>query len=445
MAVRMIRWNDCSAEEKKRILRRSEEDISEIMPIVQEIVEDVRARGDQALCELTARFDFPGSRPENLWVDEREIRDSDHLVSAPVRDAISYAIENVRRFHEAQKPHESFVHVRPGIIAVERWSAIDSVALYVPRGRGSFPSMLYMLAVPAVIAGVSRIVVCTPPDANGSIDPACLYAAKLCGITHILRSGGAQAVAALALGTERIAKVDKIIGPGSRYVAAAKRLLSDAADMGLPAGPSESMLLADEHADPVLVALDLMIEAEHGADSSAILVTPSIDLAQKVKSELERRIPSVPGKRREYLETVFAGYGGIIITDTIGAALELVNEYAPEHLQIQSDDAWSLSAQIRHAGEILIGTRTPFSAANYTTGPNAVLPTGGKARTFGSVSVRDFMHPLSVIQVSDEGYRELSSHAVALADYEGFYTHAQAFRNRNESGNKPIDQSGAKA
>lgn len=433
MAVTIYKWNDTEASRKAKILKRSETDISSLISLVAPIVEDVKNRGDAALCAWTAKFDYPGSVPETLWASEADFDQAEALISQDVKDALAYAIQNVRTFHEMQKPGSmELVQVRPGIMAAEKWVSIDSVALYVPHGKGSFPSMLYMLAIPAIIAGVKDIVICTPPESSGSIDAACLVCARMLGLGRVLRAGGSQAIAALAYGTAQVRPVDKIIGPSSGFVAAAKRLVADIVDPGLPAGPSESIVLADKDANPATVALDLLVEAEHGPDSSAILVTPSMDLALKVQKELEVRIASIPGQRQHFVHEVFSNYGGIIVTESMEEACEWVNTFAPEHLNIQSSDPWALSASIRHAGEILLGSRTPFSAANYCTGPNAVLPTGGKARTYGAVSVRDFMHAVSLIEASPSGYRELKGPTVTLAEYEGFYTHAHAFLDRPE-------------
>lgn len=433
MAVTIYTWNSTEAAQKAKILKRSETDISDIINIVGPIVNDVRVRGDEALCAWTAKFDYPGSCPETLWASDADFEEAERLVKPEVKKALAYAINNVKTFHEMQKPRAmELIQVRPGIMAAEKWVSIDKVALYVPHGKGSFPSMLYMLAIPAIIAGVKDIIICTPPERSGSIDAACLVTARMLGLTRVLRAGGSQAIAALAYGTKQVPAVDKIVGPSSGFVAAAKRLVADVVDPGLPAGPSESIVLADESAQPANVALDLLVEAEHGPDSSALLVTPSMALAEAVKKELETRIALIPGQRRDFVNEVFSNYGGIVVTETMEEACEWVNTFAPEHLNIQSRDPWALSARIRHAGEILLGSRTPFSAANYCTGPNAVLPTGGKARTYGAVSVRDFMHTVSIIEASPEGYQELRDPTVALAEYEGFYTHAHAFLDRTE-------------
>jgi histidinol dehydrogenase len=276
--------------------------------------------------------------------------------------------------------------------------------------------------------------VVTPPNPDGSLDAACLFAAKFLGLTEVYRVGGAQAIAALTYGTDSVPRVCKIVGPGSRYVAAAKQLLSGLVDTGLPAGPSESIVLADGSADPRLVVLDLLIEAEHGSDSSALLVTHDRTLADAVAALLPEVIAGLPEPRRTYAADVFSGYGGIVLTDTFAEAAEIVNDFAPEHLQIQTRDPFDTLSLIRNAGEILLGPATPFSIANYAAGANAVLPTGGKAKSYSAVSVRDFIKYSSVVRVGPEGFGPMRDHVVALAEYEGFPAHAEALKKRNTEG-----------
>jgi histidinol dehydrogenase len=319
--------------------------------------------------------------------------------------------------------------IRPGVRAGERATPVPSVGLYVPRGRGSFPSSTYMMTVPAAVAGVPRIVVVSPPDAAGRCDPATLYTARLCGAHEIYRVG-VQAIAALAWGTESIRAVVKLLGPGSRYVTAAKRLLAGVVDTGLPAGPTESAIIADASADPVRVALDLLIEAEHGSDSQALLLTPSEALAAEVARLLPGFLAKLPEPRRTFAADTLAGYGGIVVTADLGEAAGIADEIAPEHLQIATADPLATLALVHHAGEILLGQDTPFSLANYAIGANAVLPTGGTAKAWSALSVRDFMKWTSVAWVTGDGYDALKDQAIVLADYEGFPAHALALRER---------------
>ena len=425
------KWKTMTKSEQERILRRSAQDIEDALKKIGPVIEAVRNEGDRAVIRYTVQFDGAAVESLPVRVSEEEFAAAEQILSDQVKSALRYSIDNVRRFHEYQRPHGQTLHeIRPGVFAGERPLPIDSAGLYVPRGRGSFPSMLYMLVVPAQVAGVPRIVVATPPARDGSVDPACLYAARLCGVASVYRMGGAQAVAALAYGTETVRPVAKIVGPGSVYVAAAKRLVSGTVDTGLPAGPSESVVLADGAADPGRTASDLLIEAEHGSDSSALLVTPSGKLAGDVADLLPGLIDALPEPRRQFTADVFSMYGGIILTETMEEAAELVNDIAPEHLQIQTNDPFDTLSLIRNAGEILLGENTPFSAANYSVGANAVLPTGGTARSFSAVSVRDFIKYSSVVYVTSGGLTELSPHVITLADYEGFAAHSNALKKR---------------
>jgi len=287
-----------------------------------------------------------------------------------------------------------------------------------------------MMAAPANVAGVPRIVLVTPPDKHGRCDPATLFAARLCGVQEMYRVGGVQALAALAYGTPSIRPVVKFLGPGSTYVTAAKRLLVSVVDVGLPAGPSESMILADRTADTRLVALDLIIEAEHGPDSQALLVTPSRECAEAVAALLPGLIAELPEPRSSYVTKVMENYGGIILARDMAEAVEIANAVAPEHLQIATADPLETLSLVRNAGEILLGQNTPFSLANYAIGANAVLPTGGKALTCSPLSVRDFMKYSAVARLTARGYDTLRDAAITLADYEGFAAHAKALRER---------------
>ncbi|MEX2442313.1 MAG: histidinol dehydrogenase [Alkalispirochaeta sp.] len=432
MTVHVYRWSEAKPEVRRRLLRRSQTDINDLLDTVQPIVERVRSEGDAALLELTAQFDHARIGELGIAVTPEEFSHAERSLDDPLRRALDYAIENVRTFHRSQVHlADHTVHVRPGIIATERVTPIDSVGLYVPSGRGSFPSMMYMLGVPAVLAGVQTIAVATPPRPDGTVDPAVLYAAAACGIDTVYRIGGAQAIGALAWGTETVPAVRKVVGPGSAYVAAAKRLVADVIDVGLPAGPSESIVVADEGADPWVVALDLMIEAEHGSDSAALLVTSSEKVAGAVRHHITALMEEVPEPRKTFLAEVFAAYGGIILTTDEHESIAFVNEFAPEHLLLHTRDPHATAAEIHNASEVLLGPHTAFSLANYATGPNAVLPTGGWAKTFSPVSVRDFQKASTVVEVTETGYAEMRDHVIRLADHEGFYTHAAALRERN--------------
>jgi len=423
-----------NASKRVRLLRRAELQIDELTERVRPIIQAVRERGDEALVEFTERFDRVQLSPDRLRVSHEEIGEAHQLLDSAVREAIEHAIRNVRTFHERQMPHDQWItEVEPGVMAGEKITPISSVGLYVPRGKGAFPSVMYMLATPASIAGVPRIVVCTPPGPDGTVDPASLVAADLCGVHEIYRIGGAQAIAALAYGTQAIGRVHKINGPGSGYVAAAKRLLYGTVDVGLPAGPSESITLADESADPELLARDLLIEGEHGPDSSSLLVTDSRPVAEAVMKLLPEKMAALPQWRQDFVNTVFEapeGTGGVVLAASMDEAIDFVNEYAPEHLEVQVREPFALLPKLRNAGEILIGHYTPYCIGNYCLGTNAVLPTGGFAHTFSCTTVFDFLKRTGIAYLTREGYASLSETTRRLAEFEGFPAHANAVTNR---------------
>lgn len=431
MTINTFKWSELTPEKRRFLFRRSGLDISQVEEAVQAIIDGVKNRGDAALREYTLAFDKVDLSRLPLELTPAEFDQAEQKIPQELKDALDFCIENTKMIHSQQKPEGmNLREIRPGVFAGERATPVDSAGIYIPWGRGSFPSMLYMCAVPAVIAGVPEIAVVTPPNPDGTVDPACLYAARRCGISRIFRVGGAQAVAALAYGTESVPRVLKLSGPGSMYVAAAKKLLQGVIDTGLPAGPSESLIIADEAADPHLLALDLMVEAEHGSDSAALLLCPSEKLAGKVAGEIRRLTEELPEPRKTFIKDVFSGYGGIIITEDLDEAAEIANTYAPEHLQIQTAEPFGLLGKIRNAGEILLGANVPFSAANYATGVNAVLPTGGAAKTWSAVSVRDFIKYNSVVYATREGLSLLAEPVKAVADYEGFATHGNAIKKR---------------
>lgn len=426
-----MRWRDLSAAERARLLARSGEDIAAVTPEVAEVIERVRREGDAALVEASRRYDGADLSALPLRVGEEEIDAAERGLSTALKRAITACAENVRQCHRTQLPGPmTLAQIQPGVYAGERSGPLSSVGLYVPRGRGSFPSSTYMMVVPASVAGVPRIVVVTPPDAAGRCDPATIWTARACGAHEIYRVGGVQALAALAWGTESIRPVVKLLGPGGRYVTAAKRLLYGVLDVGLPAGPSESAIIADSSADPRRLALDLLIEAEHGSDSQALLFTPSEKQAREVSEHVARMLAQLPEPRRTYARDTLGGYGGIVLVSDVEEAAEIANQLAPEHLQLATAEPLETLGLIANAAEVLLGQDTPFSLANYAIGVNAVLPTGGKARSWSPVSVRDFLKWSSVAYVTGRGYHKLADQALALADYEGFAAHALALRQR---------------
>ncbi len=434
LKINIYDWEKLDEGRREQLCRRVEASIPpEVIATVREVIAAVELEGDKAVIRYSERFDKTHLEGMPLRVTEEEFRQAEQSLAEDLKRAISFAVENVRRVHEEQRPGcLELCEVRPGVFAGERATPIPSVGLYVPRGRGSFPSVMYMQAVPAVIAGVKRIAAVSPADQEGGVDPACLYAARVCGIEEFYRVGGIQGIAALALGTRSIPKVDKILGPGSLYVAAAKRALSHRVDMGPPAGPSEAIVLADESADPRRAALDLITEAEHGSDSSAFLVTHDRALAGAVEGALPALLAELDPGRAAFVRDVLAGYGGIVITGGLEQSIDFVNRYAPEHLQIACREPFTLLGRIENAGEILLGQNSAFSMANYAAGCNNVIPTGGWARTASPLSVRAFLKSSSVVYVASEGVASLSDAVASLATYEGFSAHALAVRRRGQ-------------
>jgi len=409
-------------------LLRAEADLSSYLEKARRIVQAVKERGDASLLEFAKEFDKVFNPTFSLRVEPAELDAALNSVSSEVVDSIRYAAESIRRFHEFQRPEAfSLKEIRPGAFAGDRFIPIDAVACYVPRGKGSFPSVLLMTTIPARVAGVPRIVVITPPGPDGTVDPGTLVAARIVGIEDVYKCGGAQGVAAVAFGTETVPRCDKIVGPGSSWVVAAKRLLRDVIDPGLSAGPSECLILADDTADGRIAALDLTIESEHGPDSSAYLVTHSLEVAQAAAQALPRFWSEMGAQRAEFSQTVLCGpRGGILLVRDLATAIAFVNDYAPEHLEILTVDPMAILGRIRHAGEVLLGSYTPVTLGNFVLGPNAVLPTGRSARTSSALSVHDFVKRSSVGYVTAAGYAELAHHAEVLARYEGFEGHANA-------------------
>jgi len=429
--MNIYRLNELTEEKKNYILKRAEIDINEHMKLAAEIAEHIKKEGDKAVLEYTEKFDKVKLTAGTMKVTAEEIEQGYNRLDPETREAIEYAAKNIRAFHEKQLPEEMwFTNVDKGLMVGEKVTPIVDVCLYVPRGKGSFPSVLLMLGIPAVVAKVPKIVVVTPPNEEGSIDDTLLAAAKIIGITEIYKVGGIQAVAAVAFGTETIPKCHKIIGPGNAYATAAKRVLSNYIDAGLPAGPSESIILADEYADPEKVALDWMIEAEHGPDSAALLVTHSEELVNKVIPIVEKQLEKISPKRKEFVLTNFSTYGGVVITESLRQSIDFVNEYAPEHMEIMTKNPFDILPEIKNAGEILLGEYTPITLCNFLLGPNAILPTGGFAKTYSSVSVLDFLKRSSVGYVTKEGFERVRDKAYAFARAEGFDTHGLAVKER---------------
>ncbi|HHU75518.1 MAG TPA: histidinol dehydrogenase [Firmicutes bacterium] len=429
--LNIYRLAELGKESYDRLLRRSEIDIEKYTPLAREVIARVRREGDRALLYYTNKFDGVSLEKEQLPVATGEIEEAYRTLDGKTRDTLEYAAVNIRKFHTEQLPGEMWMkELGKGIMAGEKVAPLPDVCLYVPRGKGSFPSVMLMLGIPAVVAGVPRIIVCTPPGKGGKIDAATLAAAHIAGVKEIYRVGGMQAIAAVAYGTETVPRCCKVLGPGNAYVSAAKRALYGVFDVGLPAGPSEAIILADEFADPQVVSLDMLIEAEHGPDSASLLVTHGEELAIKVRLQVERLMEELPARRRSFVERVFNNYGGIVLTENLDASVEFINDYAPEHLEVLTVEPFALLPRLKNAGEILLGPCTPITLCNFVLGPNAILPTGSFARSYSGVSVHDFLKRSSFGYVTPDGFAGLKDAAAHFAEIEGFAAHALAIKKR---------------
>jgi histidinol dehydrogenase len=425
---------ELSPDARAKLMMRAETDLAPFIAKVAPILDAVRCDGDEAVARFTRQFDNAPVTAESLAATPQDFDNAERALDLAVKDALAFAADSIRRFHAAQMPEKSWtMEVRPGVLAGDRVSAIPSVACYVPRGKGSFPSAVLMTAIPATVADVRDVVIITPPGPGGAFDDATLVAARMAGVARVYKAGGAQGIAAVAYGTQTIPRVSKIVGPGSPWVAAAKRLVSHTVDVGTPAGPSESIIMADDSVDGRLAALDLLIESEHGPDSSAYIITWSPRVATEALAALTEFYGHMSPLRRDYASAVLSGpSGGVILARDAEDAIAFVNDYAPEHLQILSAIPEAYVDRIEHAGEILLGIHTPSTLGNYVIGANHVLPTGGWAKTGSALSVHDFLKRTSIVKVSAEGYRSLAPHAHVLATYEGFDGHARAVSKQRD-------------
>lgn len=388
---------------------------------VSAIIDEVREKGDAALREMALKFDR--TTVSELEVSDAEIAEACGRVSDEVKAAIGLAKENISKFHAAQRPAEVDVTTLPGVRCVQCPVAIDRVGLYIPGGQAPLFSTVLMLACPAKIAGCREIILCTPQSGDRPIAPEILYAASICGIDKIYRVGGAQAIAAMAIGTETIGRVDKIFGPGNRFVTKAKQQLSCAVAIDMPAGPSEVLVMADESANPTFIAADLLSQAEHGRDSQAILVCTSEDIARKVDDEVRRLTTHL--SRTESVEGSLSHSRLIVFTDTADM-MDFVNAYAPEHLIISMRDAWELAGKVRAAGSVFIGNYSPESAGDYASGTNHTLPTSAWARSYSGVNLDSFMRKITYQELTREGLSLLAPTIVTMANAEGLDAHALA-------------------
>ena len=411
-----------SKEKWAEILRRPALNTESLFDTVRGIIDRVRTEGDKAVIEYEATFDK--AELTSLAVTNEELEEGVALVSEELKAAISLAKQNIERFHAAQKFVGKKVETMPGVTCWQKAVGIEKVGLYIPGGTAPLFSTVLMLAVPAKIAGCKDIILCTPPDSKGKIHPAILFAARLAGVDRIFKAGGVQAIAAMAYGTESIPKVYKIFGPGNQYVTAAKQLVSlrDVA-IDMPAGPSEVEVLADDSANPVFVAADLLSQAEHGVDSQAILITTSERLQAAVVEEVERQLAELP--RREIAEKSLANSKLILVND-MDEAVELTNEYAPEHLLIETKDYLEISERIVNAGSVFLGYYSPESAGDYASGTNHTLPTNGYAKAYSGVSLDSFIRKITFQEITPEGIAMIGPAIEVMAANEQLDAHKNA-------------------
>jgi histidinol dehydrogenase len=427
----ITQWSEATSELRRICDRTHDDQVVHKEATVREVLQAVKRQGDRAVLAYTLEFDQQELKPEELKVSSLEMEAAYSQVSGELIDAIRLARKQIEAFHRQRIP-KSWVHFGDDdVVLGKRYTPVDRAGLYVPGGKASYPSTVLMNAVPAIVAQVPKIVMVTPPGKDKAINPAVLVAAQEAGVTEIYRVGGAQAVGALAYGTETIPKVDVITGPGNIYVTLAKKLVYGTVGIDSLAGPSEVLIIADQTAHPTHVAADMLAQAEHDAMAAAILITTDPILARKVVDEVEQQLVDHP--RKTLTEKAIAHYGLVIVVETLEAAAELSNEFAPEHLELEVADPWELLQNIRHAGAIFLGDSTPEAVGDYLAGPNHTLPTSGSARYASPLGVETFLKHSSLIQYSPIALQKVASAVDILATAEGLHSHANSIRVRKDS------------
>ncbi len=421
--MKPVKINDGNISE---LLGRSQIDSDSVMNIVNNIVSDVKNNGDESLHQYTEKFD--GVNLEDFLIKEEDLEESLSKIEEDLVRSLKQAASNIRKFHQAQLPQDWSMEVDEGITAGQIVRPLERVGCYIPGGRAVYPSSILMTVIPAKVAGVSKIICCTPPGPDGKVEDIVLAAAYLAGADEVYRVGGAQAIAAMAYGTETIPSVDKIVGPGNIFVTAAKKMVYGQVDIDFPAGPSEVLIIADETGNPDYITLDLLAQAEHDPQAASVLVTTSQELASSVNEKLNQELPLM--KRKEIITESLAENGRIIVVDTLDEAVRFSNEYAPEHLMIMTDDPEELVKDIKNAGSIFLGNLTPVAAGDYGSGTNHVLPTSFCARMYSGLSTESFLKKPTVQRLSREGLNNLKEVVIPLAEYEGLYAHAESFKKR---------------
>ncbi|WP_375539478.1 histidinol dehydrogenase [Clostridium estertheticum] len=427
--IKITEANSTDGKEYMKFLKKRTEDVQkDVNIIVDKILADVRTRGDDAIIEYTQKFDSKFVTSKNFVVTDTEIRNAYKMVDQDFLDAIKLAKVNVNEFHEKQKRNAWMMTKEKGAILGQTLRGLESVGIYVPGGTASYPSSVIMNAIPAKVAGVENLVMVTPPLNDGTVNPHILVAADIAGVDKIYKMGGAQAIAGLAYGTEKISKVDKIVGPGNIYVAMAKKSVFGCVAIDMIAGPSEILIIADEFANQHFIAADLMSQAEHDVLASAMLITTSRDLANKVVKELEIQIKDM--SRCKIIKESLEKYGVILIAKNIKEAIALANDIAPEHLEVMVRDPFNYLGDIKNAGSIFLGEYAPEPLGDYMAGPNHVLPTSGTARFFSPLSVDDFIKKSSYIYYTKEALSEVKDKVIKLSDVEGLTAHGNSIKVR---------------
>jgi len=427
-----MRIVDVKADQGKAYLEliKNREDAvqEEVNEIVKGILAEVKVNGDDAVIKYTNKFDSPAVTKDNLKVTRSEIKAAYCKVEEEFLVALKEAAENITFFHEKQKRNSWMVTKEQGIVLGQSVRALETVGIYVPGGTAAYPSSVLMNALPAKVAGVENIVMVTPPMKNGEINPNILVAADIAGVDTIFKTGGAQAVGALAYGTQSIPKVDKIVGPGNIYVAIAKKLVYGDVDIDMIAGPSEILVIADEFADPAFIAADLMSQAEHDRLASSILITYDKNLAERVAAEIEAQIKDLD--RKDIISDSLENYGAILLVDSLKEAIDMSNRIAPEHLELCVRDPFRYLGDVKNAGSIFLGEYAPEPLGDYMAGPNHVLPTSGTAKFFSALSVDNFIKKSSFIHYSEEALRGIGKKIIKLAETEGLDAHANSIKVR---------------
>ncbi len=422
--MRIVTSQEFREEILDRVVNRGKADLSSLSLAVRKIIMDVRENGDEALLRYTEKFDNVHLTKSRLRVTKKEIKEAYKKLERSQINALKKATINITRFHKTQIKDLWSLETAKGVTIGQATRPLSSVGVYAPGGKASYPSSVLMCAIPAKVAGVKKIVVCSPPGESGNINPALLVAADISGVTELYRVGGAQAIAAMAYGTETVPKVDKIVGPGNIFVTAAKLEVSKDVAIDIPAGPSEILVIADENANASFIASDLLAQAEHDPQAWAILLTTSKDLALAVKEEVYKQMESL--SRTETVKASIQTSGLIVVFKNIEEAVDYANIVAPEHLQIQTKTPRKVFNKIQNAGAVFLGDYSPVAFGDYSSGLNHVLPTGGYAKFCSGLSTRDFVKTINFLQCSRQGYLNLKTTTVTLAKLEGFDGHAKS-------------------